>query len=486
MNNCKRFDYHDLISVPAEEFSIHEKIKIPLETRKRSGNKPSLRKMVFFIFREGVIRSFYKFRSSDIYSKCLKYQYFITGFHSKTGKYFSGLQISIRQPVFYFLPALQSDNKPDPDNLSGWFNYDPFHGYLDNCDDNPNESGHFISFVKRKKGGHNSESKSLYIIGGGRYVLTEILPVFRNYNMQGLCDFNFELLQNPVFSNFNLRTNDFDEIIEYAKKDSSEKLFIIASYHSYHTDQAARALKLVNAKVVIEKPPCITLEDFHNLLGLYDESRIYIAYHRRFAEWNIRLKEILTATVSPVMINMIIHEIEIPSHHWYFAPNQGTRISGNLCHWIDLAYFWISQKPARLLITRNVVLGIDSSVFNILFENGTLVNLIASDKGDGTKGVQENITIKGEGLDISVEDYIKMHIWRNDKKRHYLRLKRDKGHIKLNKYYTGYVTNGIPSPYTRKDFVLTTFTYIKFVEMWEKGEDIFVFGNDFYERYQIE
>ena len=323
------------------------------------------------------------------------------------------------------------------------------------------------------------------MVGGGRYILTEILPVFRDYNSKGICEFNFELLRNKVFEKFELKTNDFEVLFEYAKNDNSEKLFIISSYHSYHTDQALRVLQLSNSKVIIEKPPCITFVDFHLLLKAYDQEKIYIAYHRRFASWNIKIKDILLNISTPLIMTMIIHEVNIPDYHWYFAPNQGTRISGNLCHWIDLAYFWINQKPFNLSITRNTILGVDYSVYNILFENGSLVSFTPSDFGDGTHGVQEYITIKGKNIDIYLSDHLNLSIWRNGGRKKYFRLKRDKGHKRLNRYYSEYVKTGIPSPYSRKDFILSTFTYIKFAEMFNNNIDSFEFDSKYFIDYGI-
>jgi predicted dehydrogenase len=485
MNGFSKLDYHDLISVPREEFEITNSLNVREVSKDSGSNGPSLRKLIFFIFREGLLRTFYKFRSAKIYKKTSAYGYFISGFHQKSGYYYAGMQISIRQPVFYFHPLLRFRDKPEMHDLEEWFCFDPFRGYIKDACGNVSGNGNFLPITFIKQGKTNTGKSSLYIIGAGRYALTEILPVFRSYNMKGLCDFNFELLQNEIFGEFELKTNDFETLIEYAKADPCPKVFIIASYHSYHTFQAVRALDTENSKVVIEKPPCVTMDDFQKLLAIYDEKRIYIAYHRRFAGWNLKLRNILHNARVPVNISMLIREITISPQHWYFAPNQGTRISGNLCHWIDLAYFWINKKPAALMITRNTILGIDSSLFNILFEDGTLVNLVASDKGDGTNGVQEHITVRGEGIDVHIGDYVKLDLWYNGKKRHYSGIRRDKGHMKMNKYYTGYVQNNVPSPYSRRDFILTTFTYIRFVEMWEKGEDNFVFGNDFFTSCQI-
>jgi predicted dehydrogenase len=327
--------------------------------------------------------------------------------------------------------------------------------------------------------------RSLYIVGCGRYVMTEILPVFKSYNLRGICEFNFELLQSTTFNEFELKTNDFDVLLEFARHDANQKLFIIASYHSYHTEQTVKALQLSNTRVLIEKPPCISFNDFNKLHEVYDQNRIYIAYHRRFAAWNIKIKKLLAQNGSPLLVNMLIHEVNIPVYHWYFAPNQGTRISGNLCHWIDLTFFWIRQRPVRLSITRNTILGIDYSVYNILFENGTLVNYIPSDLGNGLRGVQEYITIRGKDLEINLSDHLHLRIWQNGKTNNYYKIRRDKGHVRLNKYYTKFVQTGIPSPYAKKDFILTTFTYIKFVEMWNKNIDSFEFNEDFFTEQNI-
>jgi hypothetical protein len=106
MGEYLKFDYHQLISFPQEELTILDKFKIPLHPEKSIKRQISLKKALFFAFREGIIRSYYKFRSAKIYNKSSEFQYFVVVSHNVTGKYYCGLQLSIRQPIFYLYPQI--------------------------------------------------------------------------------------------------------------------------------------------------------------------------------------------------------------------------------------------------------------------------------------------------------------------------------------------------------------------------------------------
>ena len=373
--------------------------------------------------------------------------------------------------VYYFLNA-QFENL---ENYYKKFYYNPFIGYLPNeiliypqSDSNKFKS---INFINNNNDISISKNKTdLYIIGCGDYFRTYVYPHFKkSFNLAAAIDFNYEILRNKFLNKFKIKTNDFYEAI--SGDSDNNKLAIIASYHSYHTTQALEFMKLKNSKVIIEKPPCVNYDDFNHLLEKYDTSKIFIGYNRRHIPWVLKVKKLLKEYDSPCVMSIEIKEVQITKYHWYNAPNQGSRIAGNLCHWIDLTIFLLEgKKPVSISISKNKILGIDNSTFIILFDDGSIVTLIPSDYGDGTYGVQEFIKIRNEKLDIRIDDFMHMRLWINGKVRNYYKLRRDKGHDIMYKKFCNSILSNKKSEYTKNDLIYSTSIYLNFIKLYYSDE----------------
>jgi len=79
----------------------------------------------------------------------------------------------------------------------------------------------------------------------------------------------------------------------------------------------------------------------------------------------------------PLIFSAIVKEPKIPQTHWYFWQNQGTRITGNVCHWIDLAFFLIGSRVTEI----NLLNTGDSVSIGLVFQDGSLATIVASDIG---------------------------------------------------------------------------------------------------------
>ena len=163
MVNFNNLDYHQLVSIPSEDVKILDKKKIPLHYELEFERQNKLRKILFFIFREGLIRSLRKLKSSFIYKKSLKYQYFILAYSNKTNKYYTGLQISIRQPIFYFLPNNVFAYEPDINKFKDIYQFNPFIGNNLSASESVKSDSIFIPFTFPKPSTIKQRGKSIYL-----------------------------------------------------------------------------------------------------------------------------------------------------------------------------------------------------------------------------------------------------------------------------------------------------------------------------------
>ncbi len=464
------FDYHDLVAFSRDEVEIVEKHPAA-KTTKLFRHQNMRKQFLFFLMREGLASLWRKFVSRRFYSRIASKSVFLIVKLKGKDEFYAGFQHSLDQPVYYFLPESKSDTPPTIAAEDAFAAFDPFIGYSEKASSGEAEKRFKPILLDSKNRKKTAEAPfDLYLIGCGDYVRTTVLSAFEEFNPKAAVDFNYEVLQAKWLRGFEHRTNDFDSALT-TFSDGHKKCAILASYHSHHAAQACRLLEFPDTTVFIEKPPCVTRDDLRRLLEVFDPKRVFIGYNRRFIPWNHDVKSLIEKYRSPVMINVQITEAQITQDHWYFAPNQGTRVTGNLCHWIDLAVFWIDQKPTRVSVAKNEALGIDYSIFTLHFEDGSMVNFIPSDLGDGTSGVQERISIKNEAFEVRIDDYLRMRIWEKGAVKTLRKLRRDKGHKRMYAAFKNALENGEPSAYSAKDLLYSTLTYIAFVELFYSSEN---------------
>jgi predicted dehydrogenase len=474
MRTTNNFDYHDLIAFRKEDVEILKVVVMPSSTKVfRYQNR--LKKFFFFLVREGPITLWRKIRSRRFQQGIERKEVFVVARVKGSSLFFGGRQLSIDQPYYYFLRSSGRDTLPLSNEFEHIMHLNPMVGYIP-----PEIQGvggylhpydtKFSPIVIERKGNQNRSDCDLYVVGCGDYVRTQVLPLFRSLNPFAAVDFNSEILQSRYLRMFRYCTNDFHKALEF-KSTGQTRVGIIASYHSYHTSQALDFLRLPESTVFIEKPPCLTIDELVCLSQQFDPHRMFVGYNRRFIPWNWILRELLDRHDSPVVMTMLISESQITPQHWYLAPNQGTRVSGNLSHFVDLAVFLLQRRPFKITVARNTVAGIDRSTFVILFEDGSIVNLIPTDLGDGTTGVQERIYIKGEGLDVFVADYLSMRIWDRGKVRTFHSLKRDKGHKTMYREFKKSILESRPSALTVRDLVYSCMVYLSMVRLCLSVED---------------
>ncbi len=469
-SNYTQFDYHQLISFKKTDVEIVS-ITHQNSWHKEFRHQNKFAKLFFFLFREGLSALVEKVTAIRFYEEIGKKAAFIIVKVKNTNEYCGGFQFSLDQPVYYFLKNSIKKTLPVVKDYDLILDFNPFLGYIPlkvkGISKERNKTFMPI-FLTRKKS--NKFNRDLYIIGSGFYIKSFVLPFFKKFNPKVAVDFNHNILTANYLKNFEIRTNDFSKILEYSE-DEKLKCGIIASYHSYHTQQAIDFLKMPNSVVVIEKPPCVTFDDLRMLLQNYDPKKIYIGYNRRFIKWNAIVRDLIAKHPSPCIINISITEAQISKSHWYYAPNQGTRIAGNLCHWVDLVIYLLQKKPIKVMISRNDKLGIEYSSYSILFEDGSIANLTPTDLGDGTHGVQEFLHIRNEELDIKIDDYLRMRIWEKGRTRNYYKIRRDKGHAKMYRFFNKAITNKIPSNYSKTDLIYSTLTYISLIHLSKSDFD---------------
>lgn len=301
------------------------------------------------------------------------------------------------------------------------------------------------------------------VLGGGDYTRSEIIPALRRDHFQLYALANREPQIAAIVgrdNGFALATTDSERAIAELP---APGLVVVATGHDSHTRLACAAVK-AGHRVFLEKPPTVTAQDVRDLAAAMraNPGAIEIGFNRRYHPLVRRARARLAGESGPASISCVVKELTFQPDHWYFWPNQGTRITGNLCHWIDLAVYLMGGNPLPASITLSPRMpgtepGSDEErVLTVTFEDGSLLTVLGTTRGDDIRGVQEQMDIRRGHTTITIDDLWKYRVRSNGIERFRRTLFRDKAHTAMYREGLGRIKAGQPSAYPVRDMVVVS------------------------------
>ncbi len=313
------------------------------------------------------------------------------------------------------------------------------------------------------------------VAGAGSYLLSYVLPHFRSrrFRLHTVVDLNpLRAARVAKAYGFHYAATSTNSAFE-ALPSSSSPVLIIATYHSTHVAVAETAYRYCpQTRIFMEKPPVTDWSQLTTLEGLRSECFIEIGYNRRYAPFVRRAKQWIDNMSGPTTMTCIVKELNIPATHWYYWPTQGTRLTGNLSHWIDLGIHFISAKPSVVAIqSASQSHFADEVSASVSFDDGSLLTLVASDRGNSTQGVQECIEIRRGDATVRIDDFRRLTVWAGGREKAFVRRHRDKGHSAMYRTFVDQLTENEPrAQYPNDDLRKSSLLYLTMVEMLRDGK----------------
>ena len=206
----------------------------------------------------------------------------------------------------------------------------------------------------------------------------------------------------------------------------------IASNHASHTPYAVAALAR-GLDVYVEKPVAVTPAQLSALIAsrrtaaAAGRGRLFAGYNRPFSAAVRELRRrIVIHPAQGFSLQCFIAGHVIGPKHWYRHPDEGTRVCGNLGHWLDLFVHVLAWRsmPERLeisLVWADDAERDDNCSVTMLSERGDLCSIMLSSRAEPFEGINESIQLQhGEAL-AKIDDFRRMTLWQCDRvlRRHY-------------------------------------------------------------------
>lgn len=202
------------------------------------------------------------------------------------------------------------------------------------------------------------------------------------------------------------------------------QLVYIASNHASHSDYAIHYLNL-GVNVYCEKPISVTFQQFDALLESIKLSsgQFFGGYNRPYSKaiqligTMVKKKEVYNGKFS---MNCFVSAHDIPGDHWYRNEEEGTRICGNVGHWIDLMihiFHWRGYIPKKFtvqIVYSNDQEPDDNITISMTTQEGDLCSVMISARSEPFEGINETINLQYASLIAKIDDFRKVTIWDNE------------------------------------------------------------------------
>jgi predicted dehydrogenase len=321
--------------------------------------------------------------------------------------------------------------------------------------------------VRRRKGA----TRGAAVIAGGDYVRREVVPALNRagFALRVVADIEPHIARYAEkHCGFEAAETDWRRAFDHPGVDT----VVIATFHDSHATIAADALRR-GKNVLLEKPPVVTRDDLELLLQTARTGGfLEIGYNRRYAAFARSAKRLLSQAEGPTTITMLVREVEIPPQHWYRWPKEGTRVTGNLCHWIDLSVFLLGLRPIprEMSVSAPADLELDEErAISIVYDDGTAVTIVATQRGDPTLGVQELIDIRRGDLSIRIDDFRRLDATKAGRRISRSSSRRNKGHRAMYDEMLHRVKAEQAPLYTLRELEVTSLLTILATEMVQNG-----------------
>lgn len=286
------------------------------------------------------------------------------------------------------------------------------------------KSTHRSTLALSKVEGLNTRpsTASIGFIGAGNFAKATLFPALKGLagaHLQGLADISGANAQTVAEKyGFSYCTTDYQELLA----DEGVNTIMVATPHNSHAPLAIEALK-AGKHIYVEKPLAITRDQLGELIAAYQEATVQekidirgnssnswqekeiratrpepgrrdpchpwlmVGFNRRFSPFSVTLKEWLSFTDFPMVLNCRVNAGYVPPERWEQDPQVGGgRIIGEVCHFVDLFQYFSDANPvevyAQTMKAAGQYLSQDNLVITVKMNDGSVGTITYTASGD--------------------------------------------------------------------------------------------------------
>jgi predicted dehydrogenase/threonine dehydrogenase-like Zn-dependent dehydrogenase len=315
------------------------------------------------------------------------------------------------------------------------------------------------------------------VIGAGNFCKSTLLPnLMREQKVElvGICAATgISAKDTAQRFGFNYATCDPQQILD----DSGINTVLLATPHNLHASVAAAALRS-GKRVFVEKPLAVKIDELKDLERVcqHENSALMVGYNRRFAPHVQELARWMHSQSASWIVTYRVNAGPLPADSWHAGAEQGGRLLGEVCHFVDTLIFLLGCYPVRVSAESACSAGSEESrdehaAYTLLFRSGSVANITYSAHGDASAG-KEHIEVIGNNGIATLRDFRHLRIMQDRKKREWRSSLPDKGHKREMKEFIRAAVSGSPMPIPLADLFATSYACFALCDALQQGTSI--------------
>jgi predicted dehydrogenase/threonine dehydrogenase-like Zn-dependent dehydrogenase len=197
--------------------------------------------------------------------------------------------------------------------------------------------------------------------------------------------------------------------------DESVDAVVIATRHHAHAAMVCEALRAGKA-VFVEKPLAVDPDQLQAILAAVDDSgndRLMVGFNRRFAPLLVELKGAFGARSGPAQVRYDVNAGRLEAGSWYARPEEGSRLVGEGCHFVDTVSWWLDQDPVAVFAAATG--DPDDTASTLLYPDGSVAT-IAYQTGGDPRAPKELLQVTGDGRLARLRNFQRTELWRGGRR----------------------------------------------------------------------
>jgi predicted dehydrogenase/threonine dehydrogenase-like Zn-dependent dehydrogenase len=250
---------------------------------------------------------------------------------------------------------------------------------------------------------------------------------------------------------------------------------LIATRHDSHADLTARALG-ANKSVLVEKPLALNRDEINKVVAARNQSSGFfqVGFNRRFAPLSQVVRARMDAQNGTKFVLLRINAGHVPAESWvHTADEGGGRVLGEVCHFVDLARYFIGAPIVSVQANAASVSGGGCDDLNVAlrFGDGSLASIVYTGLGDSVYS-KELIEAYAGGSVVTVDNFQSCTIAEHGKLSKPRKQTQDKGFKVALQEFASAVISGGAAPIDEAELIETSLATIAIMESLREGRRI--------------
>ena len=322
----------------------------------------------------------------------------------------------------------------------------------------------------------SDKSITLGVIGAGGYVAAMLLPHFKTagVNFRAIATAS-GISAHDVGKRFGFAyaVSSADDVID----DPEVNLVVVGTRHDLHAELATRALEK-DKHVFVEKPLALNDHELDQVQEAADNSqgKLMVGFNRRFSPLARQARNFFAGRTTPLSIAYRVNAGRLPKDHWLQDAQQGGRIIGEVCHFIDLMQFLTDAPPVSVFAEAvsgksEQILDSDSVFITLRFADGS--NGCVAFLSEGDSGMtKEHVEIFGAGKTFVIDDFRRASAYKNGREDQVSLRSQDKGQADEVRMLCASLLEGQAAPISLDELLATTRATFRAVDSLRTGQRI--------------